>query len=163
MLSVPSNDILKSLVVVTWGLSKWTKEKINNFYRLIVASAILSIHQVMLSSRLRIGNLSHYHMFVREGGYFNPLKHLIRICDPFLSEWDLVLLHYSERSENAWIDLVISMLVTVFAILVININYPLTLASGADIQKLSPRSKFCDQHPKIVANLKLSQIFMQNF
>ena len=46
-LSVASNVIFKSLVVVTWGLSKWTKEKINNFCLLIVASAILSIHQVM--------------------------------------------------------------------------------------------------------------------
>ena len=46
-LSDASNVIFKSLVVVTWGLSKWTKEKINNFCLLIVASAILSIHQVM--------------------------------------------------------------------------------------------------------------------
>ena len=38
------------------------------------------------------------------------------------------------------------MLVTVLAILVININYILSLASGTNIHKMSPTSKFSLQH-----------------
>ena len=51
----------------------------------------------------------------------------------------------------------IKMLVTVLAILVTNIHYLFILASGTDIQKMSPRSKFCHQHPKIVSNFNLSR------
>ena len=48
-----------------------------------------------------------------------------------------------------------TMLVTVLAILVTNIHYLFTLASGINIQKMSLTSKFCHQHPKIVTNFKL--------
>ena len=46
------------------------------------------------------------------------------------------------------------MLVTVLAIFVTSILYLLTLVSGTNIQKRSPISKFCHQHPKIVTNIK---------
>ena len=46
------------------------------------------------------------------------------------------------------------MLVTVVADFVTNILYLLALASGTNIQKMSPISKFCHQHPKIVTNIK---------
>ena len=46
------------------------------------------------------------------------------------------------------------MLVTVFAISFTHILYLLTLASGTNIQKMSPRSKFCRQNSKIVTNYK---------
>ena len=45
------------------------------------------------------------------------------------------------------------MLVTVESILIIA-KLSFTYASGTHIQKISSRSKFCHQHPKIVANLK---------
>ena len=45
-------------------------------------------------------------------------------------------------------------LVTVLVIWII--HYLFTLASSTNIQKMSPRSKFCHQHPKIVNNLKSS-------
>ena len=48
----------------------------------------------------------------------------------------------------------IKVLVTRLAILVINIHYLFTLASGTNIQKISSRSKFCYQHPRIVINFK---------
>ena len=40
------------------------------------------------------------------------------------------------------------MMMTVLANLVTNIYHILTLASGTNIQKMSPRSKFGHQHPK---------------
>ena len=46
------------------------------------------------------------------------------------------------------------MLVTVLTILVTNISYFWTWASGTKIQKLLLSSKFCHQHQKIVANYK---------
>ena len=46
------------------------------------------------------------------------------------------------------------MLVTVLAILVTNFHYLFTLASGTNIQKMSPTSKFSHQNPKIVASFK---------
>ena len=46
------------------------------------------------------------------------------------------------------------MLVTVLAILVTNIHYLFTLASGTNIPKMSPTSKFGYEHPKIVTNVK---------
>ena len=46
------------------------------------------------------------------------------------------------------------MLVTLLAILVTNIRYLLTLGSGTNFQKMSPRSLFCRQHSKIVTNFK---------
>ena len=45
------------------------------------------------------------------------------------------------------------MLVTVFAMFS-NIHYLFTLVSGTNIQKVSPTSKLCHQHPKIVTNFK---------
>ena len=45
------------------------------------------------------------------------------------------------------------MLVTVLAFLVTNIHYLFTLASGTNIQKMSPTSKFSHQHPQIVPTL----------
>ena len=45
------------------------------------------------------------------------------------------------------------MLVTVLAILVTNIHYLFTLASGTNIQKMSSTSKFNRQHPQIITNL----------
>ena len=45
------------------------------------------------------------------------------------------------------------MLVTVLADFATNILYLLALASGTNIQKMSPISKFCQQHPKIVTNI----------
>ena len=47
------------------------------------------------------------------------------------------------------------MLVAVLVILVANIHYLFTLASGTNIPKMSPTSKFCHQHPKIVINVKI--------
>ena len=47
----------------------------------------------------------------------------------------------------------LEMLVTVSAIFVSNIFYLLTLASGSNIQKMSPISKFPHHHPKIVTNI----------
>ena len=47
------------------------------------------------------------------------------------------------------------MLVTVLAILITNIHYPFALASGTNIQKISPTSKFSHQHPKIVINFMM--------
>ena len=47
------------------------------------------------------------------------------------------------------------MLVTeMLADFVTNILYLLALASGTNIQKMSPISKFCNQHPKIFTNIK---------
>ena len=46
------------------------------------------------------------------------------------------------------------MLVTVVALLVTNIHYRFTLASGTNILKMSPTSKFCQQHSKINTNVK---------
>ena len=46
------------------------------------------------------------------------------------------------------------MLVTVFAIMVTIIQYLFTLALGTSIKKVSPTSKFCHQHQKIVINFK---------
>ena len=55
------------------------------------------------------------------------------------------------------------MLVTVLAVLVTNIYYLFTLASGTNIQKMSPTSKFCHQQPKNFTSFKsptsLSRIF----
>ena len=47
------------------------------------------------------------------------------------------------------------MWVTALAILVTNVNYLFTLASGTDIQKTS-LSKFSLQNPQIVTNFKFS-------
>ena len=44
------------------------------------------------------------------------------------------------------------MLVTALTIMVTNIHYIFTSASGKNIQNMLPRSKICHQHPKIVAN-----------
>ena len=46
------------------------------------------------------------------------------------------------------------MLVTVVALLITNIHYRFTLASGTNILKMSPTSKFCQQHSKINTNVK---------
>ena len=46
------------------------------------------------------------------------------------------------------------MLVTVLADFVTNILYLLALASGTNIQKMSPILKFRHQHPQIVTNIK---------
>ena len=45
------------------------------------------------------------------------------------------------------------MLVTVLSVFVTNILYSLKLASSTNIQKMSPISKFCQQHWKIVTNI----------
>ena len=47
-----------------------------------------------------------------------------------------------------------NMLVTDLAIFVTNIHYLFTLATGTNIQKMLPTSKFCHQHQKIVTNYK---------
>jgi len=46
------------------------------------------------------------------------------------------------------------MLVTVLTDFVTNILFLLPFTSGTNIQKISPISKFCHQHPKIVTNIK---------
>ena len=46
------------------------------------------------------------------------------------------------------------MLVTVLVDFVTNILYLFALASGTNIQKMSPISKFCHQHPKNVTSIK---------
>ena len=46
------------------------------------------------------------------------------------------------------------MLVTVLAVFVTNILYLSSLAPGTNIQKMSPISKLCHQHPKIVTKIK---------
>ena len=62
--------------------------------------------------------------------------------------------------------LVYKMLVTILVNWVTNIHYRFASTSGTDIQKMSPRSKFCHQHPKIVNNSKsfisLSPVFSYN-
>ena len=50
----------------------------------------------------------------------------------------------------------IKVLVTRLAILVTNIHYLFTLASGTNIQRMLPTSKFCHQHPKIVTNFTMT-------
>ena len=45
-------------------------------------------------------------------------------------------------------------LVTALAVFVTNILYHSTLASGTNVQKMSPISKFCHQHPKIFTDIK---------
>ena len=44
------------------------------------------------------------------------------------------------------------MLVTALAILVTNIHYVFIQASGSNIQKMLPTSKFCHQYSTIVTN-----------
>ena len=46
------------------------------------------------------------------------------------------------------------MLLTVLAFLVNNLHYLFTLASGTNIQKMSPTSKFSHQHSQIFTNFK---------
>ena len=54
------------------------------------------------------------------------------------------------------------MLVTILAIFVASIHYFFTLASGTNIQKMSPTSKFSKQHPQIVSNFESSQVWTVN-
>ena len=60
--------------------------------------------------------------------------------------------------ETKYVGDSFEMLVTVLADFVANILYLLALASGISIQKMSPISKFCHQHPKIVNNIYVAQL-----
>ena len=51
------------------------------------------------------------------------------------------------------------MLVTVMAILLTNVHYLFTLASGANIQKMSPTSEFSHRYPRIFTNITASPIY----
>ena len=61
--------------------------------------------------------------------------------------------------ETKCIDDNHKMLVTVLAILITNIHYLFTLASGINIPKMSPTSKFCHQHPEVDLRSYLTQFF----
>ena len=49
----------------------------------------------------------------------------------------------------------------VMAMFVTNIHYLFTLALDTNIQKMSPKSKFCHQHSKIFAKLKSPTVELQ--
>ena len=61
----------------------------------------------------------------------------------------------TSMSETKFVADNFVMLVTVLAVFVTNILYHSTLASGTNVQKMSPISKFCHQHTNIVTNIKL--------
>ena len=88
-------------------------------------------------------------------------QHSLQRIQTNYSQIDLMILRkndYIEVVDGCWRWNVsvttLKMSVTVLAILITNIHYRCTFASSTNIQKMSPTSKFSQQHPQIVNNLK---------
>ena len=74
--------------------------------------------------------------------------------------WDGLHRFWWRMLETKYVGDNFEMLVTVLADFDTNIFYILPVASGINIQKKSPISKFCHKHPKIVTNIHLSSIYV---
>ena len=90
-----------------------------------------------------------------ENGYYKIWQvRKVCTCNIFFRCWWRNMLVTGVGDEMCWWQIWYKMLVTGFAGLVTNILYRFTLASGTNIQKMSPTSKFSHQHQQFVNSFK---------